>query len=392
MKDKIKKNKVLYLSPSYSFFGAEKILFELINNLDKSKFEPILLIPLNCNYKNYFSEMGCMVYEIDIKIPAKIMNLFRILKANYLLILQTDRIKPSVVHMNLCFHLELMLPFFVYLKLKKIPIFFHVQTHSSFNALERFIMLKGKIIFVSKILENRFFAKRRSDILTRPNRNKTKTIYNGVDLSKFSFDNHIANEIRREFNLKDEIVVGMVGAIDERKRQDLFIRMADSLKKDYHKIKFIIVGDTYDNDISSVLYKKKIYKMVEDLKLEEDIIFTGYRNDVNRIMQAMDIFILPSKREAFGIVIIEAMALGIPVVATAVDGIIELIDDGKSGILMHTDDPYDWHKEILLLLKDKVRLSKMKTEAKEKARKFFDIKNCALDMQNLYTTSISKTK
>jgi len=193
------------------------------------------------------------------------------------------------------------------------------------------------------------------------------------------------SNLKNEFLLDGELVVGTIGAIDKRKRIDLFLLVAQEVKALYANVKFLVVGDTYGNTAKDLAYKQKIMKMCSELGLKKDVIFTGFRDDVVDILKIFDIFVLTSIRDPLPGVIIEAMASQKPVVSSAVDGTLDLVDDGKTGFLVYSGQPKDYAEKIAFLLKNKECLDKFGIEGRKKAFELFDIRKNADEIMCLYT-------
>lgn len=387
-----KKHKILYISPGLPFYGAERSLFDLIAYLDRTKFIPVLLVPNGCLYKEEFLKIGVEVYEVDIGIKFKIKNLLCITKININLI-KFFKLQPfSLVHINLCTQdlIAALYPFFIFLKIRKIPLIFHHRTHDYYNVFRRFIMLRGNVICVSTAIKQKFLKKRNSDFFVKPNLDRIISINDGRDLSRtFCKDN--VEDLKKEFNLNGKKVIGIVGAIAKIKRQDLFLLIVNEVKKQYPKVKFLIVGDTYTDNPQHIEYKQKVIKMCDDLGLREDVIFTGFRNDAFRFYRLMDIFVLTSKKEALGCVIIEAMASGKPVVVSAVDGTVDIVEDGRTGFLICSSQPKDYAEKILLLLKNSELREKMGRDGKNRALNLFDIKKYVFKIEDIYKNLLRNT-
>ena len=141
--------------------------------------------------------------------------------------------------------------------------------------------------------------------------NKTKLSWNSVDINKFSTKYN--DSFKKEFNLLDKPIVLFVGNLIKRKNVDSLIEAKKISSSDYY---LVIVGD-------GPLYDK-LKSKVENEEMS-DVIFAGSRNDVENIIPSCDVLILPSYSESFGLVLIEALACGKPVIGSDVGGITEII-------------------------------------------------------------------
>ncbi len=142
---------------------------------------------------------------------------------------------------------------------------------------------------------------------------KTRLSWNSVDIDKFSTDEN--NTFRKENNLEDKPIVLFVGNLIKRKNVDSILEAKKIAHSDYY---LVVVGD-------GPLFKK-LKKKVEDENIR-DVIFTGSRTDVEDIIPSCDVLILPSYSESFGLVLIEALACGKPVIGSDVGGITEIITE-----------------------------------------------------------------
>lgn len=150
--------------------------------------------------------------------------------------------------------------------------------------------------------------------------NKTKLSWNSVDVDKFNID--LDNSFKQEYGLYDKPILLFVGNLIKRKNVESIIEAKKIANSDYY---LVIVGD-------GPLFKK-LKKKVEDENIP-DIIFTGSRNDVEKIIPSCDALILPSFSESFGLVLIEALACGKPVIGSDVGGISEIITENV-GLLVN---------------------------------------------------------
>ena len=382
--NKNKKN-ILYLSPTQSYYGAERCLFELAKYLNKDKFTPYVIAQKGATYKDKFSESGIPFFQVDLIIAPKMKNLLRIIKLNYSLTVFVIRHKINLVHINFQLRTEeSLIPFFIFMKLSNIPWVYHLRFHETFGALKRFILFRGYIISVSEQIRKQFLStSSRFSFLSFRRPDRALTVHDGKDLSLF-LENNSTENLREQFKLNGKCVIGIVGAIDPRKRQDLFLLIANEIKKTFPMTKFLIIGDTYSDSAKNSTYKQNILKMVENLGLKEDVVFTGYRNDVHLFLKLLDVCVLTSERDPFPGTIIEAMASEKPIVAAAVDGVVEMVDDEKTGFLIRSNNPKEYANRISLLLTDEHIKNTMGIEARKKAIELFSIQHHVLAIEEAY--------
>jgi len=155
-------------------------------------------------------------------------------------------------------------------------------------------------------------------------RPKIEMVYLGVKTSRK--DEVKVAKLKQKYQLKDEFIVGIVGRIEKGKGQYKVLKAITKLK-DLH-IKAVIVGPFMNDE-----YAKELKLYIKDLGIEEKIIFTGFTKDVNEHMQIFDVNVLATENETFGLVVIEAMANRVPMIATNKGGPLEIIEDGVDGLL-----------------------------------------------------------
>jgi len=136
----------------------------------------------------------------------------------------------------------------------------------------------------------------------------------------------------------------MIGRLREDKGQHLFLTLVSRLIAQGIKAHYIVVGE--DNDQGGA-YEDYLKKIACDLGIDEAVRFMGFRSDVPEMMSLCDLLIVPSLKEPFGRVVIEAMACETPVVASAVDGILEIFKDGEGGLFFKTGSVDDLTAKVL---------------------------------------------
>lgn len=177
---------------------------------------------------------------------------------------------------------------------------------------------------------------------------KISVIYQGLELDANARDWKEGFDIRRSVNLHSGgHVVGMVGRLEPVKGSGFFIEAASIIGKAFPETRFLIIGEGS--------LRPKMEERAAELGIKENIYFTGWRDDAAEMISAMDVLVMPSLNEAVGIVLIEAGSKGVPVVATKVGGIPEVVRDQKTGILIEPSNVSAIAESVSALLADEPR-------------------------------------
>lgn len=211
--------------------------------------------------------------------------------------------------------------------------------------------------------------------------------YNGVDCSKFDPAKFNGSSIRNEFNIEEnDLLIGMVGRFSIGKGHEEFIAAAKILNENHSNLKFIVVGEASRGEGS---YEARIKKLANDAELQ-NIIFTGFRDDIPNVISAMDIFIIPSHSEAFGVALIEAMAMGKPSVCSNSDGILDIALDGKTGYLFVKKNPVDLMNKIDLLIHSPDNRKGFGKAARERVMEYFNFNILIDGLVDIYKKIINQ--
>jgi glycosyltransferase involved in cell wall biosynthesis len=260
-------------------------------------------------------------------------------------------------------------------KLARIPIIWHERTllNEGMIDIDRiFSPLADKIICNSEAIRRRFSS-------TGKFAEKTLAILNGVDLAEFN-PGVGGRDIRREFNVNDSTpVVGIISRLWPDKGHRDFIKAAARVLEEIPRVCFVVVGDFESPEYAA--HKRELDELISSLGLEGEIIFLGFRSDIPRVMAGLDIVVLPSEVEGCARVLLEAMAMQKPVVATDSGGTPEVVADGRTGILVPPKDPARLADALLRLLSDRELAIKMGRQGRIRVEELFSInKNLAATM------------
>lgn len=208
------------------------------------------------------------------------------------------------------------------------------------------------------------------------NPGKLKTVYNGIYmLAEISEGKRLA--LRESYGIGDEnIVVGMVARLEPVKNHHMFLNVAKVVNTICPEARFMIVGD---GSMRDELEKKARLEGIAD-----KVIFTGFIEDVNDIMNVIDIHVLTSEKEALSISLIEAMSLGKPVIATDSGGPAEVIENGVNGILVGNGDEVNLTMAIVKCIQRPEMREKFGIAGKRIAKEKFFATDMAEQIEEIY--------
>ena len=196
-----------------------------------------------------------------------------------------------------------------------------------------------RIIAVSEAVKTDF-AKQGSP------QSKIEVVHNGIDTAHDRPGKN-SDAVRKEFNLRNgQKLVGEVARLCGTKGQHVLIRAARSVVKEFPGAVFMIVGEDMEENGA---YKKELENLAKEMGVEENLIFTGYRSDIPDLMNAFDVFVLPSFAEGLPVTILEAMSARRPVIATPAGGNTEIVVHDETGLIVPFGD-YDQLAEAIINL------------------------------------------
>ena len=366
-----KKIKILYIIPNLEVAGAEQHLINLASNLDNRGFEVLICCikkpgKLGERFKEVGGDIICLkrrsIYDLRI-----MLDIHRLIKRNGF----------DIVHTYLFgFHYLAGIP----ARLCGVPVVISSRREIAVwkKRHHRFLENLGNR-FTDKVVSCSRAAREFAVGSENLPGEKILTIYNGVDLKKF-FPRPPSACILEEFGLgKEDKIIGMVTKFASVKDPETLLKAVNEIRKTYPRIKCLLVGDGP--------LKESLKLKVESLKLGNNIIFPGKRNDITRILSIMDVFVLTSLIEGLPNTILEAMACGLPVVATNVGGIPEVVENGKSGILVEPRDYSSIADAVVNLLENANLRKEMGARGREIVERKFGLDRMIEDYENLYMQS-----
>ena len=206
---------------------------------------------------------------------------------------------------------------------------------------------------------------------------KFVTIHSGIDLAHFRSVQVDAAVKRKELGLPpDGAIVGTVGRLVPIKGLEWLLKAAPQVLAQFPQACFVIIGD------GPLL--GELRQLTSKLGIGLRVVFLGAREDVPECLAALDLFVLPSLNEGMGRVLLEAMAVGLPVVATRVGGIPDIVPDGTTGLLVPPRDDRALAEAILILLRDRSRRAAYGEAARRHVDGRFDVETMVRNIERLY--------
>lgn len=187
----------------------------------------------------------------------------------------------------------------------------------------------------------------------------------------------IPKEKAKIFSGKD-FHLGTVATLNFYKGIQYLIQAMPKVLKEFPRTTLEVIGEGE--------YRRQLEKLTKKLKLEKSVHFQGFVKDIEEKMLHFDIYIQPSLSESFGLAIIQAMSLGIPIVATNTGGIPEVVTAGKSGLLVEAGSPLALAEAIISLLRDPGRAQNMGELAREEVKIKFNLDDFIEEMEQIYET------
>lgn len=212
-------------------------------------------------------------------------------------------------------------------------------------------------------------------------RGHVRVVHNGIDLSLFKQHEHDGS-IRKEFCIGEkQPIVGAIGNLFLVKGQTYLLRASKIVAKEYPGLVVLIAGD---GDQATALRAEAV-----SLGIADNVKFLGFRSDVPSLLQAMDVFVLPSLSEGLPLSVLEALAYKKPVVVTNVGGVGEIVTDGVNGLMVPSEDPEALAEKILNLLNDPDLGVRLGCAGRDTVEAAFSLEMMVARYQALYESSCS---
>ncbi len=242
--------------------------------------------------------------------------------------------------------------------------------------IDRFITKSTDLTLVPSVVTKDFMQE-----VEHLDADKIRVINYGFDFSYFSAGEAEKEKVLADYGLKDAFVIGCVGHLQENKGQRYLLKAVAKIKNKMPNVKILLLGEPNEDFIRPI---------INEYDLSDNVIIGGYRNDVAACMKAMNVLVHPSLSESFSQVIVEAMSVGTPVIATPCGIAPEVITDGESGFLIPLKDSEKLSEDLLMIYKNDRLVNEMTERAKSIVREKFTLEKFINSHIDVYKKILNK--
>lgn len=367
---KAKKN-ILFLHSSSELYGSDRSLLNILKEIDKSKYGIYVVLPCEGPLLEEIKKINNVNVEIFKIAVLRRKNLsfsggIQYIKdfalsygyiKNYI-----NKNQIEIVDTNT----SVVIPGAIAAK--------HLRKKSIWHIRE-IIKSKAENMIISQIM-NRYAdivianSKATAQAIKVKN-TKIRVVYNAVDEQN--------NTERIPHN---KFIIGMAGRINRGKGQKLFVDVAEIVHKKYPDVVFVVAGDAYAGE---EYLKIELDNYIKEKSLENTVELLGQVDNMNEFYKTIDIFALPSIHpESFGLVIIEAMEYGLPVIATNHGGPTEIIENNKNGFLVDYKSPDEMAYRIIELIEDKQKCNEMGNLGQKMKREKYSVESMVNSIEKIF--------
>lgn len=375
----MKKTKVLIVISNMEFGGAQRQIVELVNNIDKTKFELHV-----CSLSNY----APLAEQFNSDIPFHIIH--KKSKFDFSVVFKLIKLIRkhhfNVIHSYL-FDAEIASRLAGKLSNTGITVIGSERNANyTLKPIQKMAYLLTKNL-VSNIIANSQSGADYNASQTRQPKHKYHVVYNGVDTARFTIRDK--KNIRETLGItENKKLIGMFASFKQQKNHPFLISALEKLKEKGGDFTLLLVGDMLHGGLhGSDDYTEKVKQQIANSNFSEDVIFLGNKNNIEEIYPACDFTVLPSLFEGTPNVVLESMACGVPCIATNVSDNSKIIEHNKSGYIVEIGDTKALTMHMHHLLNKPEQLQKFSNNARAIMLKKFSSVKLAENMCVIYASA-----
>lgn len=377
-------HRILFVCAASDLYGAERCLIDVVEHLS-SAWEPRFVVPRPGRLEEALRASG---FPVDVLfIPRGIgRGAVGELRSVWRLACLIRQSRADLVHLNLHFPWPIVSAACL---LARVPLVIHARMMFGGRPgrVERWLFQQAAgVICVSNAAKRRLIDGR---LVDGHQLSRVRLIPDGKVLARFGGGD--GERVRASLGISPGTpVVGMVARIDPLKGQDVFLRMARIVAERLPTARFLVTGGPLRAGLKD--YLRELEELCRDPLLTTRVAFLGFREDIVDVLAALDCLVHPSRSDAFGSVLIEAMAAGVPVVAADVDGIPECV--GRDGVadLVPMFEASGYADAVVRVLTDPEHREVMRSRGRERACRLFDIGPLARRTEEVFADCVGGSR
>jgi glycosyltransferase involved in cell wall biosynthesis len=372
-----RKYKIAYLIDGLSMGGAERLMVPILKHLSRTDFDACVCALQSKDGNPMADEiraLGIPVDCLDIKYLRDLDALPRVIK--YLKRTEADLVHTQLEVANIFGNISAKLLHLPSVCTIHVMPSLDVKTKTKLHQKVEWFSLRN---FCDRVISVSEEARQHHLDISGASSDQVVTIYNGIDLSHFkNIDHHREQrDVRTEFGIPaDANLLTTVAVLRPPKGIQFMIRALPAILASSPNTYYLTVGNGAHQDA----LMEEVYKA----RVNERVLFAGMRKDVPRLLAASDVFVLPTLTEALPTVLAEAMAAKLPIIASRVGGIPEMVTDGQNGCLVEPEDIDGIAKACIHLLADPEKRAAMGAQGWETVQAKFNIERQVDQLKTLY--------
>lgn len=358
--------------------GAERLVYNLCSKMDRGLFQPSIAWFYGEKALKEFVDLGIPLHFIPKKKrfdPATILRFARLLKDQRIDVVNAHHFL-SLVYLfpgnKIRNNTKLVYTEHSSWELDRLPRRWRFVGKQMFRKLDYFVGVSDGVTGTAKKIFH-------------GDPGKYFTIENGIDLCLFD-EAGAGGSIREQIGIEPgDIVIGNVANFKKVKNQMHLLKAFRALSDTHRNIKLLFVGKGFEGDPENT--ENEIRRYISEHRMEKKVILLGYRSDIPALLKCMDMFCLTSRMEGLPICLIEAMAAGLPIVGTDIEGIRSVVLNDVNGFLVPPGDMGDLERRLYLLAEEPALRCRMGQAGKKMAESRYSLETCVLKYQKLFSST-----
>ena len=355
--------------------GSDRSLFDLATHLPRDRFTPIMILKSGDPLAPAYRAAGIDAFELPLESPRGAVGryLLRFWPSAFRVARVIKKAEADVVHVNTLYNLVGA----VAARLARRPLVWHVREILPDSRAVAWMLRLQALLATRAVAISRAVA----DTMA-VGAERLRLVPNGIDLSDYETLPD-PGAVRAELGIAAGApVVTTIGRVEPWKGQHVFVEAVPAILEAHPNARVLIVGAPAAKKPE---YEPGLRARCRELGVQGRVIFTGPRKDIPAVLAASDVLVLPSATpEPFGRTVVEAMAAGVPVVATAAGGPLDTVADGDSGWLVPPNDPEALAAKVNELLSDPGRARAMGEHGRQRAHALFSLDRLVRDMTAVF--------